>query len=65
MVPGAAVKATEVTTNVDTQAITTDAGIYRLPYMPSGTYRIAVSKAGFQTAVRENVTLHVAKLLMI
>jgi hypothetical protein len=65
VVPSAVVKATEVTTNVDTQAITTDGGIYRLPYMPSGTYRIAASKAGFQTAVRENVTLHVAQTLSV
>ena len=65
VVPSAVVKATEVTTNVDTQATTTDGGIYRLPYMPSGTYRIAVSKAGFQTAVRENVTLHVAQTLSV
>src|SRR5712692_10293263 len=65
VVPSAVVKATEVTTNVDTQAITTDGGIYRLPYMPSGTYRITVSKAGFQTAVRENVILHVAQPLTV
>src|SRR5947209_15896199 len=65
VVPGAAVKATEVTTNVDTQTMTNDGGIYRLPYMPSGTYRIAVSKSGFQTTVRENVVLHVAQTLSV
>ena len=57
VVPRATVTATEVTTNVETTATTTDAGVYRLPYIPAGTYRISASKSGFQTAVRENVIL--------
>src|ERR1051326_8329823 len=65
VVPNAVVKATEVTTNVDTSAVTTESGVYRLPYMPSGTYRISASKAGFQTMVRENIELHVAQTLSI
>jgi hypothetical protein len=65
VVPGATVTAVNVGTNVETQATTTDAGVYRMPYMPSGTYRISVSKQGFQTAVRENVILHVAQTLTV
>ena len=65
VVPGAAVKAVEVTTNVETSALTTDAGVYRLPYMPSGTYRITASKPGFQTLVRDSVVLHVAQILSV
>jgi hypothetical protein len=65
VVPGAAVRATEITTNVETNAVTTDAGVYRLPYMPSGTYRITATKPGFQTVVRDNVVLHVAQTLTI
>ena len=65
VVPGAAVKAVEVTTNVETSALTTDAGVYRLPYMPSGTYRITASKPGFQTLVRDSVVLHVAQTLSV
>lgn len=65
VVPGAVIKATEVTTNVDTTTASTDAGVYRLPYIPSGTYRISASKPGFQTTVRENVALHVAQMLTV
>jgi len=65
VVPGAAVKATEVTTNVETATVTTDAGVYRLPYMPSGTYRISAAKPGFQTVVRDNIILHVAQTLTV
>ena len=57
VVPGATVKATDVATNVDTTAITTEAGVYRLPYMATGTYRITAVKPGFQTVVRDNVVV--------
>src|SRR5258707_5398825 len=59
VIPGAVVKATEVTTNVDTVTSTTDAGVYHLLYTPAGTYRSLVSQPGIQTSVRENVVLHV------
>ena len=65
VVPGATVTATNVETNVETQATSTDAGVYRLPYIPAGTYKISVSKPGFQTAVAENVILHVAQTLTV
>ncbi|MBI3696697.1 MAG: TonB-dependent receptor [Acidobacteria bacterium] len=65
VVPGAVVTATNMATNVETLATTTDAGVYRMPYVPSGTYRISVAKPGFQTAVAENVVLHVAQTLTL
>jgi hypothetical protein len=65
VVPGATVTAVNVGTSVETQTTTTDAGVYRMPYMPSGTYRLSASKSGFQTAVRENVILHVAQTLTV
>lgn len=64
-VPGAAVKATELSTNVETTAVSTEAGVYHMPYLPLGTYRIAVSKPGFKTAVAENVTLRVAQTVNV
>jgi hypothetical protein len=65
VVPGAAVTALNVQTNVETQTTTTDAGVYRIPYVPSGVYKISVSKTGFQTAIRENVILNVAQTLTV
>src|SRR5436309_487168 len=65
VVPGAVVKATEITTNVETSATTTDAGVYRLPYLPSGSYQISASKPGFQTVMRDNIVLHVAQTLTV
>lgn len=64
-VPGATVKATELNTNVETTATTNDSGVYRMPYMPLGTYRIVASKPGFKSAVADNVTLRVAQTLTV
>ena len=63
VVAGAVVKATNVATGVETAAPTTEAGVYRLPYLPPGTYRLAVSVPGFKNALRENVELAVAQTL--
>ena len=64
-VAGAAVKVINPETGVETTSVATDAGVYRMPYLQPGTYRITVSAPGFKTAVRQNVTLAVAQTLTI
>jgi carboxypeptidase family protein len=65
VVPNAEVIALNKETNVETRTMTTDAGVYRLPYLPMGTYRISVRSSGFQTAVADNITLRVAQTLTV
>jgi len=65
VVAGAEVTATNVETNVETKTTTTDAGVYRLPYLPSGRYKITVKAQGFQTAVLNDVNLFVAQTLTV
>src|SRR5262245_6123850 len=65
VVPNAEVTALNKETNVETKAMTTDAGVYRLPYLPTGTYKITVKASGFQTAVADNVSLRVAQTLTV
>src|SRR5499426_1251418 len=65
VVAGAEVVATNVETNVETKTTTTDAGVYRLPYLPSGKYKITVKAQGFQTAVLNDVNLFVAQTLTV
>jgi len=65
VVPNATVTALNVATGVETKATTTDAGVYRLPYLPSGTYTLSATAQGFQRAVREGVVLHVAQTLTV
>ncbi len=63
--PGAEVMAVNKDTSVETKAVTTDAGVYRLPYLPPGNYRVTASLPGFKTAIAETVVLHVGQTLTV
>jgi hypothetical protein len=65
VIPGAEVVATNIETNVETKTTTTDAGVYRLPYLPSGKYKITVKAQDFQIAVLNDVNLFVAQTLTV
>lgn len=65
VVPNAEVTALNLETNIETKATTTDAGVYRLPYLPAGKYKLLVKAAGFQTSVVNEVTLLVAQTLTV
>ncbi len=62
---GAAVVATNVETNVASSATTNDAGIYVIPYLANGVYRINVTSAAFRPAVANDVTLRAAQTLTV
>jgi hypothetical protein len=62
---GATVVATNVETNVESKSTTTDAGVYVLPYLASGMYKITVSANGFRSAVANEVTLRAAQTLTL
>ena len=64
-VPGAAVAVRNIGTNIEFKAITTDAGVYRMPYLPAGNYRISATAKGFRTSVAEQVDLAVAQTLTV
>jgi hypothetical protein len=65
VVATAIVKAINVATDVETAAATTSAGVFRIPYLPPGTYRLTASAPGFKTVVRDNVILGVAQTLTV
>jgi len=62
---GATVVATNVETNVESKTTTTDAGIYVIPYLPNGVYKLRVTAAGFRTAEAAQVTLRAAQTLTL
>lgn len=64
-VPTATVTAVNIETNVETKVTTTEAGVYRMPYLPRGTYRITAGASGFKSAMRDNVILNVAQTLTV
>ena len=64
-IPGVAVTVTETQTKVETRATTTDSGVFRVPYLQPGLYKVTVLKAGFRQAAVEGVTLRVAQTLTV
>src|SRR6266852_4085568 len=59
-VPDATVKATQTSTGA-TRSVTSGAdGVYALPNLPIGPYRLEVSKTGFTTYVQSGIVLQVA-----
>src|SRR5712692_1079120 len=59
VVPGADVELINEHTNVKYQAKTNSEGIYSVPNLPPGMYRIQVSKIGFKTIVKPDIVLNV------
>src|SRR5277367_3069495 len=62
-IPNAEVVAKDATNGLELKATTTSAGIYRIPYMPPGNYRVTVTIAGFKTAVVELVEVAVSAVV--
>ncbi len=59
-IPGAQVKVTQTETGVSRVVNTETDGVYVLPNLPIGPYRLEVSKTGFSTYVQTGIELQVA-----
>src|SRR3954452_6204899 len=64
-VVAASVRTVNPETGVEFTTVTTEAGVYRMPSLPPGTYRITVTAPGFKSALRNNVALQVAQTLTL
>src|SRR5436309_12483112 len=63
VVPDAVVTVTHISTDTKTIVTSTSSGNYTVPQLQSGTYKIAVERQGFKTAVRESVPLLVGQTI--
>ena len=59
IVPGVDVRAVNIGTNVEYRSKTNEAGIYVIPELPPGHYRLAVRKEGFKEINKMDLILHV------
>lgn len=63
--PGASVTVVNEDTGVSIQTVTNDEGLYRVPALVPGRYRVETSLDGFDPAVRRPITLEVSQTLAI
>jgi len=63
--PGVAVFVANQATNVVRSTVSNQQGIYSIPALPPGTYRLSASSAGFRTLQRDGVALRVADRVSI
>jgi hypothetical protein len=59
------VEATNVETNVTFPGETNAEGLYTIPNLPPGTYRVIVQKFAFRTIVKPDVELHVQDVIAL
>jgi hypothetical protein len=57
VIPGVALRATNVETGVVARAVTNANGAYDLPFLLPGEYRVEAEKAGFKTWSQAGITL--------
>ncbi|HYT67667.1 MAG TPA: carboxypeptidase regulatory-like domain-containing protein [Vicinamibacterales bacterium] len=65
VVPGVTVTVTNTDTNVSTDAVTNDRGVYSVQQLTPGPYKITVALSGFKTFVREGLTLRTAETVTV
>src|SRR5271165_5559080 len=61
-VPGAVVTATETNTGVSRSTQTSIEGVYSLPFLNPGTYKVDISKDGFKKFTEANFQLDVSSV---
>src|SRR5262249_24916231 len=61
----AKVEVTNVETNIQVTSETNAQGIYSIPNLPPGTYRVIVGKFAFRTIVKPDIELHVQDVIAL
>ena len=65
VIAGADVKAVNKGTGAERATTTNDAGLYNFPNLQPGAYEVTVSKSGFQTMTRTDLTLQVQQVARV
>lgn len=63
VVPGAPVTVTQIETNTESKSETNNEGVYRVPSLRPGPYKVSVAAPGFKTSVRDGLTLRIGENL--
>jgi hypothetical protein len=60
VMPGVTVKAVNVDTGIETSTVTNDSGVYSVPQLKPGDYRVEGERSGFKKLIRQNVRVAVS-----
>ena len=63
--PGAVVKVINEDTGVEIETVSNEEGLYRVPFLVPGHYRVEINLEGFARAVRRPITLEVSQTLPV
>src|SRR5260370_19009148 len=58
-VPGVTILITNLSTNIASRTVTNEQGIYRVPSLQPGIYRMTLDKDGFKSIVISAIELHI------
>jgi hypothetical protein len=61
VIPGVKIAVTNLDTGVQSETVTNEVGLYIVPNLPVGRYRVSFSADGFKTLERSGITLTVAQ----
>lgn len=65
VVPGATVKINNPAQGTSVGIVTNDAGLFRAPYLISGSYQIVVEAPGFKRYIRDNVVVRIGETIEV
>src|SRR5205807_10318454 len=63
VVPNAQITVTQIETNVNAVSETNSDGLFRVPSLINGPYRVTVTASGFKKQVRDGLTLRIGENL--
>src|SRR5262249_23032419 len=64
-IPGAAVTATNLATNIATGTVTTDDGLYAIPALQPGSYKVRVELTGFKAYEQTGIAVGAATTVRV
>ena len=65
VVPDAQITVTQTETNVDAVSVTNSDGLFRVPSLINGPYKVTVTASGFKREVRDGLTLRIGENLNV
>src|SRR5215208_77325 len=65
VVPGAEITVTHIESNIQSKGQSNEDGMFRVPSLKSGAYKLAVTAAGFKSLSREGVILRIGENLAV